>query len=463
MPACYQCNGNGRCKGCSCTKAGKLCTNCLPGRRGQCSNLGSVPSLPSLQSSSLPPTSSEAFPNMQPTDAADVLNSDRHFDSDAILNRDAILDTDVEVIITESPVTVPQPRNAPMDIITPPVDAIGECQDCSFNTPDENQCRDSPTTDKTPPAVPITIPDAPPNQQPTNFRWGSLKGVEYKEVIHWRQNVFLIPSGSTGKAFVSEIARLFQVYADSSSLESSAMKAITVLQVLLLQKPSCTSKSSDHVKHLKRRLDLWQNGDIHSLTEEGRCLQEHIRKTPMRTGDETIARTFCKLMMEGKVHNALNYLSCNTSGGVLKLEDLIPETTSSGDTVLRSTYDILHDKHPQGKTPIPECLLYPTPESPAIHPILYDNLNGDAILQTALHTQGAAGPAGLDAYAWRRMCTSFKSASRDLCQASAEVGRRICTTHVHPEGLEDLLLHALSLWTSARVYDPSVLVKFQGV
>ena len=118
------------------------------------------------------------------------------------------------------------------------------------------------------------------------------------------------------------------------------------------------------------------------------------------------------------------------------MEDLIPETTSSGDTVLHSTYDILQDKHPQGKTPTPECLLNPTPQSPAIHPILYDNLNGDAILQAALRTQGAAGPAGLDAYAWRRMCTSFKSASRDLCQALAAVGRRICTTHVHPDGLE---------------------------
>ena len=200
----------------------------------------------------------------------------------------------------------------------------------------------------------------------------------YEEVINWRRNVFLIPSGTTGKVFVSEIARLFQAYADSSSIESIAMKAIIVLQVLLLQKPSRKSKSSDHIKHLNRRLDLWQNGDIHSLTYEGHCLQEHLHKTPMTTGDKTIARTFCKLMMEGKVHNALNYLSRDTSGGVLKLEVLIPETTSSGDTLLRSTYDIHHDKHPQGKTPTPECLLDPTPESPAIHPILYDNLNDDA-------------------------------------------------------------------------------------
>ena len=58
----------------------------------------------------------------------------------------------------------------------------------------------------------------PPAQQPTNFRWGPIEGAEfsnlinnaYEEVIHWRQNLFLIPSGSVGKAFVSEITRHFQ-------------------------------------------------------------------------------------------------------------------------------------------------------------------------------------------------------------------------------------------------------------
>ena len=164
----------------------------------------------------MPPTSSETLPNMHPTDAANVFNSD------TILNSDAILDTDVDPIITE---TVPQLTNAPMDIAMPPVDAIDECQDCSFNTPDENQCSNSLTTDEAPPAVPIIMPTSPPNLQPTNFRWGSLEGIDfynsistvYEEVIHCRRNV-LIPSGSIDKAFVSEIARLFQAYANSPSL-----------------------------------------------------------------------------------------------------------------------------------------------------------------------------------------------------------------------------------------------------
>ncbi|CAB3988779.1 Hypothetical predicted protein, partial [Paramuricea clavata] len=53
----------------------------------------------------------------------------------------------------------------------------------------------------------------------------------------------------------------------------------------------------------------------------------------------------------------------------------------------------------------------------------------------ALHTHGAAGPSGVDAYAWRRLCLSFKSASNSLCIALADIGRRIATTNVNPEGL----------------------------
>ena len=39
-------------------------------------------------------------------------------------------------------------------------------------------------------------------------------------------------------------------YADGSSLETIALKACTVAPILLLQKPSRTSKSKDHVNHL---------------------------------------------------------------------------------------------------------------------------------------------------------------------------------------------------------------------
>ena len=55
------------------------------------------------------------------------------------------------------------------------------------------------------------------------------------------------------------------------------------------------------------------------------------------------------------------------------------------------------------------------------HPVLFDKIDGLLIRSTVLRMDGAAGPSGLDAAAWKRMCTSFKSASTDLCKALAAI------------------------------------------
>ena len=47
---------------------------------------------------------------------------------------------------------------------------------------------------------------------------------------------------------------------------------------------------------------------------------------------------------------------------------------------------------------------------------------------------GAAGLSGLDAHAWRKLCSSFNS-SKDLCSALANVGRRLCTSNINPDHL----------------------------
>ena len=48
---------------------------------------------------------------------------------------------------------------------------------------------------------------------------------------------------------------------------------------------------------------------------------------------------------------------------------------------------------------------------------MFESLDANCIRQAALKVEGGAGPSGLDADAWRRLCMSFKSASDDLCHA----------------------------------------------
>ena len=78
---------------------------------------------------------------------------------------------------------------------------------------------------------------------PPDFTWGELNGPKFcyqineafNEVVHWRHDIFQVPSGKQGTAFVTELARLYQAYADGSTIECIALKATTVCQCLLLQ------------------------------------------------------------------------------------------------------------------------------------------------------------------------------------------------------------------------------------
>ena len=56
---------------------------------------------------------------------------------------------------------------------------------------------------------------------------------------------------------------------------------------------------------------------------------------------------------------------------------------------------------------------------PVLPPVVYDGIDATLIRSTTLHTTGAIGPSGLDAYTRGKLCTAFKSGSDSLCQALA--------------------------------------------
>ena len=56
----------------------------------------------------------------------------------------------------------------------------------------------------------------------------------------------------------------------------------------------------------------------------------------------------------------------------------------------------------------------------------------------ALKAKGYAGPSGLDACGWGRLCTSFGCLSDDLGDVVAAVTRRLCTEYVDPDAIESL-------------------------
>ena len=280
----------------------------------------------------------------------------------------------------------------------------------------------------------------------TDFLWNNIVTGEqvcdflisaYDEVVHWGPNVFLIPYGKAGKHFIKELARLYQAFAEDTALSSIALMACSVLQPLLLQKPYKQSKAKDHSAHLLRRLELWNQGSFDALIKEGRCIQDHLKRgLSSRNEPKDPSRLFDHLMSEGKVSMALRLLSEKSKGGVLSLDSSIPSGfDSSGKQLFRTVREILMEKHPAAIPASPSILLDSSSETQHYDPIIFDFITGDLIKKASLNTHGAAGPSGVDAYAWRRMCTSFGEASVGLCEALASVARRLCTAHLVPSVL----------------------------
>ena len=128
----------------------------------------------------------------------------------------------------------------------------------------------------------MTLPD--PSPAPSkNFKWRTEHGYNdldgatvcdlisraYIETKSWRRNIFLVTSCHAGKAFVSELARLFNAVASGSALEGIALKAALTAPSLLLQEPSAKSKAKDHSDCLARRLEMWKGEELSTYSRKG--------------------------------------------------------------------------------------------------------------------------------------------------------------------------------------------------
>ena len=257
----------------------------------------------------------------------------------------------------------------------------------------------------------------------------------YEEIIKWPRNLFNLPTGKASTAFISETARLIQEFASASALERVALKAVMVLHVLVLQKPADTSSAKTHLALVERRLALWKAGDVDALMHEARSIQSHRQRVARDRqthsgGKDHAATVFARLVMQGKIKAAIRYVSEQAAGGVLSINDLLPG--SSGMTV----GDVLREKHPEGRDADPAALLQ-GPVLP-VQPVLLESLDALTVKRCALRLTGAAGPSGVDASGWTRMCCSFGLASVDLCRAVANLGRRLTCHFVDPACLEAL-------------------------
>ena len=148
---------------------------------------------------------------------------------------------------------------------------------------------------------------------------------------------------------------------------------------------------------------------------------------------QDVARFFDHLLSEGIVGAALRLLTVTHKGGVLPLDSLVPfGSDSSGNPLFKTTKEILQENILRERLPLRTLFLIQAQRILVLIQFFLIKLYGCIIRRAAFHTHGAAGPSGVDAFAWQCLCSSFGSASVSLCNALASVARYLATSGVDP-------------------------------
>jgi len=206
----------------------------------------------------------------------------------------------------------------------------------------------------------------------------------YNEVVHFRRNLFKLPTGRAGKEFINELTFWLRQFNSVTKLNGISIRIFMILPSLLLQKPSARSKAKDYAIALERRLASWRKGQVEELLKEAKTIQRQFKASNKPRRQEDLAKTFAKLVMEGKVSSAMKLLDKANNAGLLYLNDeVITE---------------LKDKHPEPEPATDHNLLQgPTNEVPSF----FNPIDEQTVMKAALNTRGSAGPSGMDADLYR--------------------------------------------------------------
>ena len=144
-------------------------------------------------------------------------------------------------------------------------------------------------------------------REPVNeiFYWNKKPGTTfinelnnaYDKIVYWRKKLFLFPIGGAEKSFINKMTRMINAWVYDTPIKNIALKALHVMPALLLQKPSKNTKSRDHLKSLKRRFEIWKEGNINELYKEGRAIQDRLKSDGSPNDIAKISKKF-KLQMK---------------------------------------------------------------------------------------------------------------------------------------------------------------------
>ncbi|KAF6208629.1 hypothetical protein GE061_017087 [Apolygus lucorum] len=182
---------------------------------------------------------------------------------------------------------------------------------------------------------------------------GSSDGVwreRWMRVVQLGGKQYDLPSGRTGYEFVDKLGQEIELLVAGES----PSERVLVFIAIILQRDKAVKQAKDIRITLQQRIKLWEAGEFVPLIEITEEADKKLKRSRARMGDdEHKVKVFHRLVLRGKVREALRWL---TEGGGGKILGPRTELDSSSRTVM----DELKDKHPSPINPDAQCYELPT-------------------------------------------------------------------------------------------------------